>query len=154
MRMSLEKFDNNRIRLFCSLALPIILLMQISLPGIAMCFGLDGHVELETYTEGLCNEGNTVTESQKSARILRSLTNSSTQHCGVCIDIPTADKNSEHKALSSNDLMPAIDIHALAAYQYTPEASLDTLGQSFFIVEDFPVYRSFLHSLQTTVITC
>ena len=49
MNYSMQKFDFSRVKSFCSFALLIILIFQISLAGVALSFGSYGHVALESY---------------------------------------------------------------------------------------------------------
>ena len=148
MSVNLKKFDTSRFGTFCSFMLPLILLLQLSLPGVALCLEQDGNVELETYANGTCYE-----KSSGTPAVIHLSEGISSEHCGSCIDIPTTDKNSEYKAVSSNDLTPEIDIHAFLVYELTPEVPLGTPGQ-VLLVQEILNYKSFLDSLHTTVITC
>lgn len=154
MKLSIQKFNRSHTRTYCSIVLPLILLLQISLPGVALCIGYDGHTALESYSDGLCNESNLYTESQNdSDYYLENHNPTNDQHCGSCIDIPISDKNTEYKVISSNDLMPEIDIHQFAVYQITTQVSFET-SNNILLVPEFPSKISFLESLHTTVITC
>ncbi len=154
MKLSIQKFYNSDIGIFRSFAIPLILLLQISLPGVALCIGVDGHTALESYSEGLCNEVNSDSQSQNNSDFsLETLNSSNNQHCGSCIDIPISDINSENKLISSNDLTLEINIHQLAVYQFTSRMFLETSSINLVVQELLP-NRSLLDSLHTTVITC
>ena len=154
MRLSINKFDMSRFGTFCSFAIPLILLLQLSLPGLALCLGADGHVALESYSRGLCDEISSEFASQESSlSFIQTLSNSNTKHCGACIDIPIADSNSKNKVAASNNLAAEIDIHAFSVFQLKSQIPLGSPGQSL-LAEELPTYKSFLDSLQTTVITC
>ncbi|GJM16867.1 MAG: hypothetical protein DHS20C13_21940 [Thermodesulfobacteriota bacterium] len=154
MKLSIQKFNKYRIGTFCSLAVPLILLLQISLPGVALCIGFDGHTALESYSEGLCNENTLNTAAQSNSDYyLKNLNSSNDQHCGICIDIPISDKNTEYKAVSSNDLMPEIDIHQFVVYQITTQVFFESPNHNSFD-QELPSKISFLELLHTTVITC
>ena len=56
MKLRLQKYRGSGFKSFSNLALPLILLLQISLPGVVLCFGEDGHVALENYSDELCDE--------------------------------------------------------------------------------------------------
>jgi hypothetical protein len=91
------KFDKSYLITFCSFVLPLILLLQISLPGVALYLGSDGHVALENYSEGLCNEIISKSESQDNNNsFLQTLNSSTNRHCNTCIDILI----SENKVIS------------------------------------------------------
>ena len=152
MKLNLKRFDKSFLRTFCSINLPLILLLQISLPGVALCIGSDGHAALESYSEGLCNE--ITSESQHNSNYsIQTINSSNSKHCGSCIDIPISDNESENKVISSNNLTPKIDIHALAVYKLTSQVSLET-SSHHSIVQELPSNISFLDSLHTTVLTC
>ena len=154
MKLNIKRFDKSFLRTFCSISLPLILLLQISLPGVVLCIGSDGHASLESYSEGLCNEITSKSESQHNADFsLETLNSSNNQHCGSCVDIPISDNNTENKVISSNDLMPGIDMHALAVYQLRPQVSLET-SSHHSIVQKLPNIIGFLESLHTTVTIC
>jgi len=154
MKLRIKKFDKSRIGTFCSFVLPLILLLQISLPGVALCFGSDGHVALENYYDGLCNEIISKSDSQDNNNsINRTINSSNNRHCNTCIDIPTTDNNTENKLISSNDVMPEIDIHQFVVYQLTSQMYLEASSQSF-IVQELPTGNTFLDSIQTTIIIC
>jgi len=154
MRMSIKKFDKSRFGTFCSFAIPLVLLLQISLPGVALCLGSDGHVALENYSDGLCNEIISKSESQDNNNpFLQSLNSSSNRHCSTCIDIPISKNETENKIISSNDLMPEIDIHAFAVYRLKSQTPLENSSQ-YLSVRELPIESTFLDSLQTTVLTC
>ena len=154
MKLSIKRFDKSYIGTFCSFFIPLILLLQISLPGVALCIGSDGHMSLENYSEGLCNEITSNSEGQHNSNFsFLTLNSLNSQHCGSCVDIPISDNNTKNKVISSNDLIPEIDIHALAVYQLTPQVPIET-SSHHSIVKELPFNISFLKSLQTTVITC
>ncbi len=154
MKLSIQKFNKSRIGTFCSFVLPLILLLQISLPGVALCFGSDGHVALENYYDGLCNEIISKSNSQDNNNsIVRTINSSNNRHCNTCIDIPTTDNNTENKVLSSNDMMPEMDIHGLSAYMLSPERPQEHSRQSL-MVQELPTGNTFLDSIQTTIIIC
>ena len=154
MKWSLKKFDKSHTGTFISLAVPLILLLQISLPGVVLCIGSDGHAALESYSEGLCNEITSKPESQHNSNLsFQTLNSSNNQHCGSCVDIPISDNNTKNKVISSNDLMPEIDMHALAVYQLTPQVPLE-ISSHHSLVYELPSNISFLDSLHTTVLTC
>jgi hypothetical protein len=154
MKLSIQKFNTPFLGTFRSFAIALILLLQISLPGVALCIGFDGHTALESYSEGLCNEVNSKFASQNNSDLfLGTLNSSNNQHCGSCIDIPISDINSENKLISSNDLTLKINIHQLAVYQFTSRMFLETSSINLVVQELLP-NRSLLDSLQTTVITC
>lgn len=154
MKMSIHKFDNSSFGTFCSFVLPLILLLQISIPGIALCIGSDGHVALENYSDGLCNEMVSESESLNNSYSFRRTLNSlNSQHCGRCVDVLISDNNSENKVTSLNNLTPEIDLHALAAYVLPPLWFQENSNQRL-LIQDIPTSYTFLDSLQTTVITC
>ncbi len=154
MKLNIKRFDKSYIGTFSSFFIPLIVLLQISLPGVALCIGSDGHTSLESYSEGLCNEITSNPESLNNSTFsLEALNNSYSQHCGSCIDIPISDKNTEYKVISSNDLMPEIDIHQFVVYQLTPQESFE-ISSNHLIIQKLPYNVSFLDSLHTTVITC
>jgi len=154
MKSSIQKFNEPHIGTFCSLVIPLILLLQISLPGVAICLGSDGHAALESYSEGLCNEMTSKSESQHNSTLsLQSANSLNSRHCGSCIDIPISDDNTENKVMPSNDLMSEIDIHSLAVYQLTSQISIETTSQSL-IVQELITGKNFLDTLQTTILTC
>jgi hypothetical protein len=154
MKLSIQKFNKSFLGTFRSFAIALILLLQISLPGVALCIGFDGHTALESYSEGLCNEFNSKFASQNNSDLfLETLNSSNNQHCGSCIDIPISDINSENKLISSNDLTLEINIHQLAVYQFTSRMFLETSSINLVVQELLP-NRSLLDSLHTTVITC
>jgi len=154
MRLSINKFDKSRFGTFCNFAVPLILLLQLSLPGVALCFGADGHVALESYSQGLCDGVSSEFSSQDSSiSFLQTLNNSDSRHCGACIDIPITDNNSENKVTALNNLTAEIDIHAFSVFQLKSQMPLESSRQSL-LTEELPTYKSFLESLQTTVITC
>lgn len=148
MSMNFTKSDKYRIRTFCSLMLPLILLLQLSLPGVALCLEQDGNVELETYANGTCYEKNSGTPA-----VIHSFEGTGSEHCGSCIDIPTTDKNSEYKAVSTNELMPGIDLHSYAVYKLSSLVLLEAPDRSF-ISEESNSFDSLLETLRITVITC
>ena len=154
MKLSIHKFDKPHIRSFCSFALPLILLLLISLPGVALCFGSDGHVALERYSEELCNEVGSASDSGESTNsFLRNLNNTNAQHCGTCVDIPISDNTSEVKVISSNDLMPEIDLHSLVTYVSSTDLFIENLNPTD-ITQDLPKNNYLLDTLQTTIIIC
>jgi len=154
MKLSIKKFYNSDIGIFRRFAIPLILLLQISLPGVALCIGVDGHTALESYSEGQCDEINSESQSQNNSDFSLETSNSSnSQHCGSCIDIPILDKNAEYKVMSSNDLALEIDIHQLTVYQLTSQMFVETSSINL-VVQEVQSNRSLLDSLHTTVITC
>ena len=152
MKLSIKKFEKSRTGIFCSFVLPLILLLQMSLPGVVLCFGTDGHIALENYTSGFCCDYDLNT-SQNRDLYLESLNYSKTNHCGTCVDVRTSDNNSENKLISSNDVMPEIDIYAFAAYVLSSLWSQKNTSH-ILTIHDIPSSFTFLDSLQTTVITC
>lgn len=154
MKLSIKKFEKSRTRILRGFAVPLILLLQISLPGVALCIGYDGHTALENFSEGLCSEGKLSSESQNIIDYyLQALNSPNSQHCGICIDIPISDKNSENKVISSNDLLANIDVLQFALYKLADRASIETLN-NHFILRESPSNFLFIASLHTTVITC
>lgn len=148
MSMKFTKPDKYRIRTFCRLMLPLILLLQLSLPGVALCLEQDGNVELETYANGACYEKNS-----GATAVIHSFEGTGSEHCGSCIDIPTTDKNSEYKAVSLNDLTPEIDLHSFAVYKLSSLVLLEAPDRNF-ISEESNSFDSLLETLRMTVITC
>lgn len=152
MKLSIQKFNKSQIGTFCSFALPLILLLQISLPGVVLCFGTDGHITLENYASGFCCDYDS-SFSQNQDSYLETSNYSKTKPCGTCVDVRTSDNNSEKKLISSNDVMPEIGVYAFAAYVLSSLWSQENLNQRF-IIQDIPTSINFLDSLQTTVLTC
>ncbi len=150
--MSIQKFDNSSFGTFCSFAIPLILLLQLSLPGVALCFGSDGHVSLESNEMGVCCDY--LSDSDYSPYLFSKTENYlGPNHCGTCVDVRISDNNSENKVTSSNNLTPEIDLRALASY-VLPSLLFQENSNQRFIIKDIPTSDTFLDSLQTTVITC
>lgn len=144
--------NKRRFQSFYGIAIVLLMLMQISLPGLVLCFGTDGHVLLETSTNGFCCES--ISNSDYvSYPFLKTENNFRSNHCGTCVDVQISDSNSEDKIISSNDLMPEIDIHAFSAYALSSERPEEYSGQSL-IVQELPTGNTFLDSIQTTIIIC
>lgn len=152
MKLSIQKFNKTQIGTFCSFTLPLILMLQMFLPGAVLCFGTDGHIALENYASESCCDYDTYS-SQNQDSYLETSNNSKTKPCGTCVDVRTSDTNSENKLISSNDLMPEIDFHAFTAYVLSSLWSQENSNQRL-IIQDIPTSITFLDSLQTTVITC
>ena len=154
MKKISSNFNKHRFQSLSGMAIALLMLLQTSLPGVALCIGFDGHTALESYSEGLCNEVNSKFASQNNSDLfLETLNSSNNQHCGSCIDIPISDINSENKLISSNDLTLEINIHQLAVYQFTSRMFLETSSINL-VVQELRPNRSLLDSLHTTVITC
>ena len=137
-----------------SFFLPLVLLLQISLPGVALCIGSDGHAAIESYSEGQCDEINPDSSFDHIYDYFsEAVTKSNHSHCGTCIDIPFSDNNSENKVISSNNLIPDIDIHQFAVYQISPRVFFESSGQPTLVQKSHSDI-SIIKSLHTTVITC
>jgi len=133
-----------------SFILPLVFLLQISLPGVALCIGSDGHAAIESYSEGQCDE---INPDFTSDHYSEALTKSNHSHCGTCIDIPFSDNNTENKVTSSNNLMPEIDVYQFVVYQISPQVFIETSNHPI-IVQESHSDTSILKSLHTTVLTC
>lgn len=154
MKLSKQKNDKCPIKSFCSYVLPLILVFQLSLPGIALCFGINGHVALENYSDGQCNEMISVSASRNpSIFSLHNLNNSNSQHCGPCVDIRISDDNSENKLISSKGLIPEIDIHAFVAY-VLPLSIFEETPIKKTLIKESPKAHPTLDSLQATILIC
>jgi hypothetical protein len=137
-----------------SFILPLALLLQISLPDVALCIGSDGHAAIESYSGGQCDEINPDSSYDHLYDYYsEALTNSNHSHCGTCIDIPFSDKNTEFKVSSSNNLMPEIEIHQFVLYQISPQVFFETSNHATLVQESHSD-TSILKSLRTTVLTC
>ena len=152
MKLTMLKFKKFHIGTLSSFFLPLRLLLQMSLPGVVLCFGTDGHIALENYTSGFCCDYDLNT-SQNQDQYLESLNYSKTNHCGTCVDVRTSDINYENKLISSNLVMPEINVYAFTAYVLSSLWSQENLNQRF-IIQDIPTSINLLDSLQTTVLTC
>lgn len=92
------------------LALPLLLIFQIAMPGAALCIEPGGMATVEEYANGLCGES--FEESREES--IHSLECAHESHCGECIDIPLPEASSGKSALGQSDADGALLSHALA----------------------------------------
>lgn len=154
MKLSKQQSNKCPIKSFCSYFLPLILVFQLSLPGIALCFGINGHVALENYSDGLCNEVITESASRNPSKFsTQNIDDSNNQHCGPCVDIRISDDNSEIKLTSSKGLIPEIDIYAFVAYVLS-SPMLEETSIKKTLIQESPKTLPSLDSLLTTILIC
>ncbi len=152
MTMPVAKFYKSSFRSVYTAFIVLLMLLQMLLPGVALCFGTDGHITLESYDSGLCCES-----------VLKPISNddwypditdhSKINRCGPCVDVRVSDNNSEHKLLSSIDVAPLIDAYAFAAY-VIPSFWFQENFKQGLIRQELPVGNSFLETLQTNILIC
>lgn len=139
---------------FYTLPIAFLLVLQVSLPGVVLCLGSDGHIEFENNTKSLCSESfanfdsNKIIDLNNNTGIL-----SDTGHCGPCVDISISENKSEKIIVSTNNLDSQINMYALAAYVIYPFTFEENFSHATLIRKP-PRNNSFLDSLQTTILIC
>lgn len=134
------------------LALPLVLLFQITIPGAALCLQANGGVSVESYVNGLCTYA-LAAAYQPEGDNLHSLECTNKVHRLECIDIPLSEKRTEKKAHAQNDLDVQISAYTLAvtvAYA-APRPPV--------IAERIPIFPGHLKSetkalIKSTVLVC
>lgn len=78
-----------------------------SIKGFVLCFGSDGHIDIETSFNGYDCGHHTPTPSGKSISLyLKNGTNDSNSHCNSCIDIPLSIDYSLQKTIDTTRSSP------------------------------------------------
>lgn len=138
------------VRRVSGLTLVLILILQLYVPGAALCLEADGNAAIEYYSGGNCADA--IAETVSTA-LSYSGEDGGDDHCGPCIDIPVAERASDNNILAGNEIEADITQHSLPAYTLT---SIPYYTQ--------PDNKAFSHksgefsplpvSLKNTVLTC
>ena len=144
------KRDYFNFRSYYNIRIPLFLLFQITLPGIVLCFGTDGHVALENNDLAYCCESISISKPQS---VLQTTNFSETTQCGDCIDVRISESSSEKKVVSSNALKSHIDMHAFVASVLSlPGFEETSINKT--LIQASPQINQHLNSLQTTILIC
>ncbi len=152
MKLTNRKRNLLNFRTNYNFLIPLLLLFQITLPGVVLCIEADGQIVLESSNAESCSDYVSYSNHNQDSYI-ESINYAEYGHCGECIDIRISESSSEKKAISSKNFNPGIDIYAFAAYVLSPFRFHDVSSQRF-IIQESPPNNTFLDSLQTTVIIC
>lgn len=147
-----RKREYIHLRHYYNILIPLLLLFQITLPGIVLCFGLDGHIALENKNVGNCC-GSILVSMNTQQSDLKTAGYSETTHCGDCTDIRISQNSSEKKVVSSNELESRIGIYAFVAYVLSPPMFEETSNKKI-LFQEFPKVNPNLDFLQTTKLIC
>ncbi len=130
--------------------LAFLLILQVYIPGAALCLEADGNAAIEYYSGGNCADAIAVTVSDE---LSYSRENSGDEHCGACIDVPVTERASYNNVFAGNEIEADIVVHSLPAYTLTS-----------FPYHPQPDNKAFFHesgefsplpvSLKNTVLTC
>lgn len=149
-----QKLNVFPLKSFNNFILAFVLVMQFAMPGVVLCFGSDGHVDLESYSNGICVETVSETASHDPSGIsLRHRISSNNPHCGPCIDIRISDNNSEHKLPSYSDLTQKFDVNSFVSFDLTSLWLRESSNQRL-LAGDIPIGNVLTESLQTTILIC
>lgn len=95
------------------LALVLVLLLRITIPGAALCLQDNGGVSVESYVNGLCTYS-LAAAYQPEDDNFSSIECANKTHRFECVDIPLSEKLKEKKADTQNDLDAQMSAHTLA----------------------------------------
>ena len=109
------RFITQRSRRVKTLLLAFTLLMQLYLPGAALCLEENGNASIEDYISGFCADS--FADSNASAvPVSMNVEQSSEGHCGSCLDIPLAERMTKKEADSGCGTDRAALMHTFSAY--------------------------------------
>jgi len=154
-RFPVKKFCSNSN--FCSLqsiysiAIAMLIVSQISLPGVVLCFGTDGHFAIERESSGSCSEY--ITTSEDDSLHYGAAVYSSGNHCGPCVDVRISNSNKEDKLTTSGDKTSQADIYAFVVSVLDSLQPQNDTSQRIKAHEFSFEYRNSGFP-QTTVLTC
>lgn len=112
-----RKFVNTRARRISTLALVFTLVLQLYLPGAALCLENDGSASIEDYLSGDCADS--FADSNTDSLTPPSLGGKNYPgegHCGPCLDIPLAEGISQRDAHSGCNINSYAPVQIFAAY--------------------------------------
>ena len=107
------KFITQRSRRAKTLLLAFTLLMQLYLPGAALCLEEDGNASIEDYNSGFCADS--YADSNAGAAPMN-VEQSPGHHCGSCLDIPLAERMTKKEADSGCGTDQAALMQTFSAY--------------------------------------
>lgn len=114
-RMRRLKAFMRRVAGAAKLALPLVLLFQITVPGAALCLEADGGASVESYVNGLCADSVAALHDHDEAHeTFHSAECGHDAHCVECVDIPLSEKLTGKKAHTQNDADAQMSAHMLA----------------------------------------
>ncbi|MEW6144119.1 MAG: hypothetical protein AB1598_03765 [Thermodesulfobacteriota bacterium] len=147
-----RKRDYVHLRHYYNILIPLLLLFQITLPGIVLCFGADGHIALENKNVGYCCGSISISMNTQQSD-LKTIGYSESTHCGDCTDIRISENSSGKKVVSSNELESHIGIYAFVVYVLSLPMFEET-SMKKTLIQESPKTNPSLDSLQTTILIC
>lgn len=151
MKNIFSNFNCSRFLRIYGIIIAVLILSQVSLPGVVFCFGTDGHVAIENYSSGSCCEYISTHKDEVPHYVTAIHTNQN--HCGPCVDIRVSDNNSDDKLTTSSDKISQANIYAAVINVIDSLWSQDNTSQRIK-VHDLPIDFNKLDFLRTTVLTC
>ncbi len=116
MRKKRTRYSKSFLKGFTSaagLAMALVLLLRITVPGAALCLQDNGGVSIEGYANGLCTYSFAVAQTPDVDN-LHSFECSDKTHRLECTDIPLSGKLTEKKPHTQSAIDMQISVHALA----------------------------------------
>jgi hypothetical protein len=144
-------FITQRSRRVKSLLLAFTLLMQLYLPGVALCLEEDGNASIEDYISGSCADAipdRNIGIAEHSPLIAGEYPWSG--HCGDCLDIPLAERITKKEADSGCGKDQAALMQTFFAY--VSPVSLYTVASHQGPFTEGPLKKSTLPGFIKTVI--
>ena len=153
MKYLARKIDEFAIR-FSKPTLALLLMVQISIPGAALCLKADGKASVENYSNGACAESFKNINRECSTEDSPNTENYTREsHCGQCLDIPVSERVMGKNVLSQNDLDSEVGMHIFAAY-VLPVSPYPQTSHKAAVTEVPPNISASSVFIQTTILIC
>ncbi len=154
MRHANRKFMKPRLGKTSMLAMAFVFVLQLYVPGAAICLEDDGDAFIENYLRGDCADTFTYPRAEDNDSQSPNGENYyGDRHCGSCLDIPLSEKLTQKDALSRNDVDLEIGIHMFAAY-ISPVSLYTKTSHKIVYTEATPRSSAPLSLIQTVILIC
>ncbi|GEM_PF-1949260 len=150
----IRKFVNTGGRRISTPALVFALVLQLYLPGAALCLEDDGSALIENYSSGSCADS--FADSNSGSLTPPSLSGknySGDGHCGPCLDIPLAEGISKRDTHSGCNVDSDIPVQIFAA-GVSPVPLYQTASHQASLRENSPERSPFPDFIQHTILIC
>lgn len=154
MKSRLHKLNKNLFSNYPKIIILHIILALITLPGIVLCMGVDGHLALENSSNNSeCDNLSQAPIYEGSQLSSMALIYSDKGHCGPCTDIAISIDSSDKSTLKAQDFSSEIKGKVFSPFLNVFPVSVE-ISTEDHLLQKLPTVVSKITSLQTVILLC